>query len=375
MANAQLRGVAVIGVGMTRFGQYPEKSAVDHGVEATLAALADARLEWKDIQAAYVGSMNLGGTIGPMTLAEIGLTGIPIMNVENASASGSAAFREAYIAIGAGLCDVALALGIGKMTASQAPRAGAAGPPHGDSFPPAAVFAMRAQRRMFEYGDTADHYAKVSVKNHRHGALNPFSQFQEPVTIDEVRGARMIADPLTVLHCTPRGDGGAAAILCSAEKARALGVSPLITVAASAFRSELYRSPTLDSPTLTEATSREAYEQAGAGPWDMDLVQIHDAFTVEEIDYYEELGLCARGEGAKLIDEGVTEIGGKLPFSTDGGLLARGHPVGPTGLAQVWETVHQLRGTAGPRQVEGANIGLCQMIGAGGVCFVHILQR
>lgn len=374
MANDRLRGVAVIGAGMTRFGQFPEKSAVDHGVEATLAALKDAGLEWRDIQAAFVGSMGLGGTIGPTTLAEIGLTGLPIMNVENASASGSAAFREAYIAVGAGLHDVALALGVGKMTVGQLPRPNTIRPV-GDSLPPAAVFAMRARRRMFEYGDTADHYAKVSVKNHRHGAMNPFAQFQAPVTLEEVRGARMIADPLTVLHCTPRGDGGAAAVLCSVEAARSLGVRPLITVAASAFRSELHRSPSHDAPTLTEATAREAYQQAGAGPWDMDLVQIHDAFTVEEVDYYEELGLCPRGEGARLIDEGVTEIGGRLPFSTDGGLLARGHPIGPTGLAQVWETVQQLRGTAGPRQVENARIGLCQMIGAGGVCFIHILKR
>jgi acetyl-CoA acetyltransferase len=369
-----MREVAVIGVGMTRFGQYAEKSASEHGFEATLAALKDAGLEWKEVQAAFVGSMGVGGTVGPSTLAEVGLTGIPILDVENASASGSAAFRQAYVSVGAGLCDVALSLGVGKMTAAAAFRPGGDRPAQA-FFPPAAAFAMRAQRRMFEYGDTADHYAMVSVKNHRHGALNPYAQFQEQVTLEEVRAARMIADPLTVLHCTPRGDGGAAAILCSVERARSLGVDPLITVVASAFRSELHRSPSLDSPTLTETTSREAYEQAGAGPWDMDLIQIHDAFTVEEIDYYEELGLCPRGEGARLIDEGVTAIGGKLPFSTDGGLLARGHPIGPTGLAQVWETVHQLRGTAGARQVEGASIGLCQMIGAGGVCYVHILKR
>jgi acetyl-CoA acetyltransferase len=375
-----MRQVAVVGVGMARFGQHPQRSAADLGVEAVLSALADAGLSWPDVQAAWCGAVGLGMTAGTRVLAELGLTGAPISTVDNASASGSTAFREACLSVACGLHDVALAVGVGKMTAGGG--AGAA-PDRREILqmqamgflPPAGVFAMRTRRRMHDYGATIVPYARVSVKNHRHGSLNPFAQFQKEVTLEEVLQSRLVCDPLTVLHCCPVGDGAAAAVVASLPRARRLSVKPLVRVAASAFRSEVYSSDGHPGPSITELTARQAYDQAGAGPGDMDLVQVHDAFTVEEIDYYESLGFCRRGEGERLVEEGATAIGGRIPFNTDGGLLARGHPIGPTGLAQVWETVVQLRGRAGPRQVEGARAGLCQMIGAGGVCVIHILKR
>ena len=228
---------------------------------------------------------------------------------------------------------------------------------------------------MAEYGTSLDSLARVSVKNHKHAVYNPYAQYPKEVTLEEVHRSRMICDPVTVLHLCPTGDGGAAAILCSKEKAKKLGVRPLITVAASAFRSQEYSSTRHPAPDVTIVTAQEAYEQAGCGPWDMDLVQVHEAATVEEIDNYEFLGFCNLGEGDRFIDEGVTQIGGRVPFNTDGGLLARGHPIGPTGLAQIWETVVQLRGEAGQRQVEGAKIGMAHMIGHDRVCLCHILKR
>jgi len=375
-----VREVAVVGVGMVRFGQYPQRSITNLAVEAVLAALADAGLAWPDVQAAWCGAAGQGMTAGTRVLAELGLTGAPITTVDNASASGSTAFREAYLSVACGLYDIVLAVGVGKMTGG-----GGAAPPVERKeilqaqamgfLPPAGVFAMRTRRRMHEYGTTIVPYALVSVKNHRHGTLNPFAQFQKVVTLDEVLQSRLVCDPLTVLHCCPVGDGAAAAVVASLPRARRLGARPLVRVAASAFRSEVYSSDGHLAPTITELTARQAYEEAGAGPEDIHLVQVHDAFTVEEIDCYESLGFCPRGEGERLVEEGATAIGGRIPFNTDGGLLARGHPIGPTGLAQVWETVLQLRGQAGPRQVEGTTAGLCQMIGAGGVCVIHILKR
>ncbi len=375
-----MRDVAVVGVGMVRFGRYPERALADLGSDAVVAALKDSGLAWGDVQAAYSAVVGGGMTPGTRILGEMGLTGVSITNVENASASGSTAFREAYLAVASGLYDVALALGAGKMTRTMG---GLGGAEPGDQararamgpLPPAGLFAMRTRRRMHEYDTTIEPYALVSVKNHRHGAQNPFAQYQKELTLDEVKSGRMVCDPLTVLHCCPTGDGAAAAIVTSRERAQALGSGPPITIAASAFRSELYTSASHPNPDITSLTSQEAYEQAGLGPEDIDLVQVHDAFTVEEIEYCESLGFCERGEGERLVLEGETAIGGRIPFSTDGGLLARGHPIGPTGLAQVWETVMQLRGAAGPRQVDGASVGLCHMIGAGGVCLVHILKR
>jgi acetyl-CoA acetyltransferase len=373
-----MREVAVAGVGMTRFGQYADRDYVAHGVEATRGALADAGLAWPEIEYVYCGAAGLGMFPGNRVGHELGLTGAPIVNVENASASGSTAFREAYFAVADGRCEIALALGVGQMA-----RASGGG---GNDFErrsaratglmsPVAVFAMRAHRRMAEHGTDPEVFARIAVKSHSAAALNPYAQFQEAVTLEQVLASRIIADPLHLLECCPRGDGGAAAVLTTTEVAERLGRHPLVRVIASAFKSALYQDEPFVESLLTRETAREAYEQAGLGPGDLDLVQVHDAFSNEELEYYEALGICEPGEGDRLVMDGETALGGRIPFNTDGGLISRGHPIGPTGLAQVWETTLQLRGEAGPRQVEGAKTGLLQMIGAGGVCVVHVLQR
>ncbi|HJM74766.1 MAG TPA: thiolase family protein [Dehalococcoidia bacterium] len=370
-----MREVAVVGVGMTRFGQYPDQPYVEHGVEATRSALDDAGLEWNDIQYMYCGAANVGMTPGNRVAAELGATGIPVVNVENASASGSSAFREAYFAVADERCDIAIAVGVGKMGrigggggGSQNERlaARATGPS-----PPVAAFAMRAQRWMAKYGTDPRVFAQVAVKNHYHGSLNPYAQFQDVFTLEEVLASRVIAEPLHMLECCPTGDGGAAAIVATPAVAARLGRHQVVRVTASAFAGIRHQ----DDPPMTVTASQDAYEQAGIGPGDLDMVQLHDAFSIEELEYYAELGICEPDEAERLVIDGDTALGGRIPFNTDGGLISRGHPLGPTGLAQVWETTLQLRGDAGPRQIEGASNGLLQMIGAGGVCLVHILQR
>ncbi|HET7738012.1 MAG TPA: thiolase family protein, partial [Tepidiformaceae bacterium] len=244
------------------------------------------------------------------------------------------------------------------------------------TLPPVGQFAMRTRRRMHEFGSQIEQFALVAVKNRRHAEHNPYAQMRTPLTVAEVLAARMVADPLTVPHCCPVGDGGAAAVVVSERKAQEIGLRAPVRVVASTFRT-----PTLpggmdaqDADT-TASTCRAAYEEAGLGPRDIDLVQVHDAFTVEEIEYCESMGFCGVGEGEAAVERGDLSIGGRIPFSTDGGLLSRGHPLGPTGLAQVHETVLQLRGEAGTRQVTDARTGLLHMVGIGGVCLVHILQR
>ncbi len=377
---------AVAGVGMVRFGRHPDRSLSDLGTEAILTALEDAGLAWRDVGIMYCGVANGGMTPGTRIGNEIGLTGIPIINIDNASASGSSAFREAWLAVSQARTDVAVAVGVGKSGRTFAGFQAAPAPGTAEDrevkiarmqgvMPPAGFFAMRARRRMHDFGSTIDQLALVTVKNHRHGAVNPYAQLRNELTVQEVAQARMVADPLTVPHCCPVGDGAAAAVLVSEAKSRSLGPRPLITIEASAFRSASSAGDPQPDAETTRLTAREAYEQAGLGPEDIDLVQVHDAFTVEEVEYCESLGFCEVGQGERMVEQGETAIGGRIPFSTDGGLLARGHPVGPTGLAQIWETVQQLRAQSGQRQVDGARVGLAHMVGAGGVCLIHILKR
>ncbi len=379
----------IAGVGMAPFGRHPDKTVADLGVEAALEALADASLPWRAIEGMYCAAAGAGLTPGTRVSAALGLTGIPVVNIDNASASGSSAFRSACRDVDTGAADIVLAVGVGKSGRTLRLDGGVGAPEPGTAeyrerqigmmqgvLPPAGVFAMRTRRRMHEFGSRIEQFALVAVKNRKHAALNPYAQMRGPLALEDVLNARMVADPLTIPHCCPVGDGGAAAIVVSERKARELGISPAVRVVASAFRT-----PTLagvmnaqDADTTT-ATVRQAYAQAGLGPKDIDLVQVHDAFTVEEIEYCESMGFCEPGEGEAAVERGDLSIGGRIPFSTDGGLLSRGHPLGPTGLAQVHETVLQLRGQAGARQVEAARTGLLHMVGIGGVCLVHILQR
>ncbi len=380
-----MKDVAVLGVGMHQFGMWADKSNADMSLIAGMEAMRDANLTFKDIQAAYVGHIFATPMTGVRVMKEFGLTGLPIQRIENASATGSAAFREACLAVAAGYYDLVMVLGFDKMTTMIAnSTAGTAPENMEDSILPAGFFAMWATRRMHERGTKPEHLAKIAAKNFNNGAKNPMSQRQakSPVTPQKVLESRMVAWPLTTMMSCPIGDGAACAIVGRADMAKKLRPDrPVIRVTASALQSEryarghLFQGPVVGPAQMTVDTSKAVYEEAGVGPKDLNLVGVHDAFVIEELEYYELLGLCREGEAEACIERGDFELGGRCPVSTDGGLIARGHPGGPTGLAQIWETTLQLRGEAGPRQVENARIGLCHMMGGGSVCAIHILQR
>jgi acetyl-CoA acetyltransferase len=380
-----MKDVAVLGVGMYRFGMWPEASNADMGRQAGLAALKDAGLSFRDVQAAYVGYIFAPVMSGLRTMKEFGLTGLPVQHVENASATGSAAFREACLAVASGRHDVVMVLGFDKMTAMIQSSSQNTDPAWlEDSILPAGFFAMWATRRMHERGTKSEHLAAIAAKNWNNGALNPMSQRQpdQHVTVEKVLASRMVAWPLTAMMSCPIGDGAACAIVGRPELARRLHPGrPVVKVLASDLQTERYErghlfiGPVVGPARMSVDTSRAVYEEAGLGPEDMDLVQVHDAFAIEELEYYELLGLCRTGEAEKCIERGDFAPGGRVPVSTDGGLIARGHPGGPTGLAQIWETTLQLRGEAGKRQVEGAKVGLCHMMGGGSVCVIHVLAR
>jgi acetyl-CoA acetyltransferase len=374
-----MRKVAVIGVGLHPYGKFNDKKPKELAATAITGALTSAGLAWKDVQSAFVGHINLGMTAGARLLEPIGQTGLSITNVENASASGSYAFRGAYFDVASGEFDIALALGV-DMLPRREPKPAAPKPVEGSESKPRPAsgpmlkFAQDAQAHMKKYGTTLDQLAQVSVKQHHNAARNPFAQYQEEVTLEQVHNARMVADPLTVLHCCPMGDGAAAAILVSEAVVKRLGIKHPIWISASVSQSVRAETPELTE--LTASTAREAYKRAGIGPDDLGLVELHDAATIEEIMYVESLGLCEEGQGGKLIEQGATEITGRIPVNTSGGLLAMGHPFGPTGIGQVAEIFWQLRGEAGKRQIPTPpKVGLAHMIGLGGTCIVHVLQR
>jgi len=379
-----MSGVSVVGVGMIPFGKYPEKNIADLGWPAVKAAIKDAGIEAKQIQAAYSGTARGGAMIGQRILGRIGLAGLPIVNVENACSSSSSALRQAVIAVQSWACDIVLVIGVEKLSKFG----GGTLPLDEDdwevrlglSMP--ALYAMRAQRYMHEYGVRPEQLARVSVKNRRNGALNPDAQMRKEVTVDEVMASRMIADPFTLLQCCPTGDGAAAIILASDATARRIRSDP-IQVRASHLSSGKFMAGFRDmtSPEITVRGARECFEEAGLGPKDIDVAEVHDAFSIAELLYYEAFGFCPRGEAAALLESGATSLGGRIPINPSGGLLAKGHPVGATGAAQVVEIVRQLRGEAGARQVEGAKVGLTHATGGGisgfdhGACSIHVFQR
>jgi acetyl-CoA acetyltransferase len=373
------REVVVVGAGLHRYGAFPDSSVPVMGTVAVRHALKDANMQWEDVQEAYCGSMGKAVYFpGHQVCGAMGRTGVAVTNVENASASGSSAFREAYLAIASGSCDVALAMGVDKKALAP-PKAGEKAddkPEEGKPlrFSPVMLFAQMAKNHMQKYGTTVDQLAKVSVKSHFNASHNPYAQFQKAVTLEEVHAARIVSDPLTVLHCCPVGDGAAAAILCAKEVAGKYTDKVCPTVIGSILRSVLPDGdPTF---TLTQHTAKLIYEKTGTGPEDLDLIELHDAFTIEEILYLEALGLCAPGEGGRLIDEGVTALTGKHPINSSGGLLSMGHPIGPTGVGQIAEILWQMRRECGKRQIEKeVNLAMAHMVGAGGVCAIHLLKK
>ena len=378
-----MQQVKVVGVGMTKFGKFLDRSIKDLGVEAVQAALADAGLKKEDLQAAFVGSAVMGLITGQecirgqVILRHMGIGDIPVINLENACASASTAFHQAWMAIASGLYDVVLALGIEKLyhqdkaksfnalaaavdveEHAQGSKAQEGGLPSRSMFMD--LYAGLAIKHMEKYGTTREQFAKVAVKNHYNGCLNPHAQYQKECTVEEVLNSPLIVYPLTLLMCSPLGDGAAAAILCSPQFAKRASSKP-INVAATILKSGMERDIT--TPSLIERAARQAYEIAGLGAEDVNIAEVHDATTPAELFAYEDLGLCPKGEGGWLIDEGKTWLGGSIPVNTSGGLCAKGHPVGASGLAQIAEVVWQLRGHAGQRQVKGAKVGLTQNAG------------
>jgi len=381
----RIEGAAVAGIGMVRFDRYPDRSGAQLARDAGLLALHDAGITLADVDEAFVGYIQPAAMIGIKAMKELGLTGLPVTHIENASATGLVAFREAAWAVASGRAEVAMAIGFDKMSdmARNAPSRGSGRDQLDQTILPAAYFALWAQRRMHDHGTRPEHFAAIAAKNWNHGALNPLSHRQpdHTVTVDEVLASQMIAEPLTAMMACPADDGAACAIVASTEWVRRHQPDRrVVRPVASALQSEAYSpghtflGPVVGPATMSRTTAQQAYEEAGLGPEDMDLALCHDAFANEELEYYELLGFCPDGDGERLLEANDTALGGRIPFNTDGGLIARGHPGGPTGLAMVHEVVTQLRGEAGARQVTGARRALAHLVGGGSVCTVNLFE-
>ncbi|HJK78156.1 thiolase domain-containing protein [Methanocorpusculum vombati] len=386
-----MRDVAVIGAGITAFGERWDTSFRDLCTEAGVAALEDANVAGEQIDAMFVGSMSAGRFIGQehvgaLVADYVGLGGelhVPATRVEAACASGGLAFRQAVAAVASGMSDVVVAAGVEKMTdVSDATDvlAGAADREWesfaGATFP--GLYAMIACDYMHKYGLTREQLAQVAVKNHYHGARNPFAQFRSEITQSTVMKSTLVASPLRLFDCSPVSDGAAVVIVCPLERAKEFTDTP-IQVLASAQAGDtiaLHDRPDFSTMGATVAAGNSAFQQAKLERKDIDFVEVHDCFTIAELCAIEDLGFVPKGTAGKFTEEGETQVGGKLPVNTSGGLKACGHPVGATGIKQVWEVVQQLRGEAGKRQVEGAEIGMTQNVGGTGATVVsHIFRR
>jgi acetyl-CoA acetyltransferase len=383
MSAAITRDVAIVGADMTPFRKYRDRSISQLGHPAVIGAMNDAGAVPTDIEAVYCGNVLGGMLVGQRVVRDLGLGEIPVTNLENACSSSASALREAYLAVGTGIYDTVLVLGIEQMTALG----GGPLPLDNDDHEAAngqlmpSVYAMRARRYLFEHDLQPADLAEVSVKARRHGALNPYAQMQALTTVEEVLASRPIASPLTLLQCCPNGDGAAALVVTAADTSNRFIGDP-VRIRASVLHSGRLESGFRDmtSAEITVRSAADAYEQAGISPTDVDVIELHDAFTIGELLYYEAFGLAPRGEGIKLLRSGETSLGGTTVVNPSGGLLAKGHPIGATGAAQAVEIVWQLRGHAGARQVAGARIGLTHATGGGmagvdhGACAIHVLE-
>ncbi|QRF62959.1 thiolase family protein [Variovorax sp. UC122_21] len=383
MSHAKLRDVAVLGTGIIPFGKHRAVSVPHLARPAVIDALKESGLVRSDIEAMYCGSALSGMMAGQRVARETGLTGIPIVNNENACSSGATAFREAFIAVGSGQIDYAMVVGVEKLT-----RLGGGTLPldeedievaNGQVMP--GLYAMRAQRYLHDHGHSARDLAMVAVKSRRHGALTPYAQFRAPTTVEEVLASRPIADPLTLMQCCPTGDGAAAVVIGPADGARS-ALHPAVKVRGSHLASGRYLSGFRDMtiPEITLRCAGELYEEIALDPRDIDVLECHDAFTIAELLYYEALGLCPQGEAPRLLHGGVTSLGGRNVVNPSGGMLSKGHPVGASGTAQIVEIVRQLQGRCDARQVRGARLGLTHVTGGGtagfdhGACCIHVFE-
>jgi len=380
-----MREVAVIGVGMTKFGELWDMSLRDLFVEAALGAMEDAGADTLDSM--YIGNMSAGlfvgqEHVGPLMADQLGMRGIPATRVESACASGGMALRSAFFEVASGASDLVLAAGVEKMNDGADVTAVLATASdqeeevyYGVTFP--GLYAMIARAHMEAHGTTEEDLSWVSVKAHRNGAKNPRAQFRRVMSLEDVMTSSLVAAPLRLLHCSPVTDGGAALLLCPMDRAKEFTDRPVKILASGAATSSLALAQRPDPSFLdaVELSGRRAYEMAGVGPDGIDFAEVHDCFAIAEICCVEALGFMETGKGKDGARDGTTDLGGRIPVNVSGGLKSKGHPVGATGIAQGVTVVEQLRGEAGDLQVEGARIGLAQnMGGSGASSVVHIFQ-
>jgi len=383
-----MRDVAVIGVGMNKWGELWNSSHRDIFVESALLALDDAGVDHVDSM--YVGSMSSGLFVGQEHIASmladyLGQASIPSTRVESACASGGLAIRQGFIEVASGMNDIVLVGGVEKMTDVSGNEAtyalGTAADQeyegyHGITFP--GLYALIAMAHMEKYGTTREQLAMVSVKNHKNGAKNPLAQFPFEVSIDDVLSSVLVADPLRILDCSPITDGAAALILCPVEKAKELG-KPVIKIIGTGQATDAIALAQRKDITWLESTylaAKQAYAMSGKTPQDIDVLEVHDCFTIAEICVTEAVGYFEKGKGGEAVEKGLTAVEGEKPVNVSGGLKSKGHPVGATGAAQAIEIVKQLRGEAGDRQIEQARIGMTQnMGGSGASTVVHVFER
>lgn len=373
--------VFVIGGAMTPFGKHPDVSAEALAQTAVLEAIEDAGIERRSIEAAYVGSVFQGSLAGQRVLKDLGMTGMPIINLENACSSGATALSQAWMAVATGQVETALVIGLEKLSVrGSGPLALSTGDPEIDQgLTMPALYAMRTRAYFDKHGGSIDQVAQVTVKNRKHAANNRYAQFRDACTVEEVMASRPVADPITLLQMCPNADGAAAVVISAKPKSVGHGknVKILGSVVASGKFSQGYRDLTV--PDISIQAARRAYEMAGIGPKDVNLAEVHDAAAIAEVIYYEALGFCEPGEGLHFLSAGESSIGGRVPVNPSGGLLCRGHPLGATGVAQIVEIMWHLTDRAGDRQVEGAKIGLAHCTGGGiwgvdnGACSIHVL--
>jgi acetyl-CoA acyltransferase len=393
--------VWILGIKMTKFGKHPDKDTIDLASEAALAALADAGVTIKDMGILAAGNlMSAGAGIGQQLQKQIGQTGIPVYNVANACATGATALRTAIMAVKAGECDMGLAVGVEKLAGAGLLAGGSrksdddTWTPHGRYGSVAAldgrvgtetmpgVFAQVGMEYGHKYGGTSfDLFARISEKNHAHSTLNPLAAYTKKMSLDEIKNDIMIAYPNTRPMCSANCDGAAAAVVVSDTKLKTLSLEQqrrAVKVSASILTSDPWQEACQVLPdvnTLTKEAAKQAYEQAGVGPEDLDLVELHDCFATAELVHYDNLGLCEEGGAADFFESGASWRDGTTPVNVSGGLESKGHPIAATGIANIWEICHHLRGEAGDRQIPDAKVGLAHVIGLGSACGVHILER
>jgi acetyl-CoA acetyltransferase len=392
----------ILGIYMTKFGKHPDKDAVDLAAEATTSALADAGLSMRDVGVIAAGNlMNASAGVGQQLQKQVGQTGIPVYNVANACATGATALRTAIMAVKAGEVDVGLAVGVEKLAGAgllggggRAKSDGKEWQPHGrygavatvdgrigtETMP--GVFAQIGLEYGHRYGGASfELFARISEKNHAHSTLNPLAAYQKRFTLDEIMNDVMIAYPNTRPMCSANCDGAAAAVVVNGAKLKTLSGEQqrrAVKVSASVLTTDPWEQACQILPnvnTLTRNAATQAYEQAGVGPDDLDLVELHDCFATAELVHYDNLELCEEGGAVDFFESGAPWRDGRIPVNVSGGLQSKGHPIAATGIANIWEVCHHLRGEAGDRQIEGATVGLAHVIGLGSACGVHILEK